>query len=128
MELIFLKFIRFAVVGLIGMSVDFSSTFLAKERCRLNKYLANTIGFVLAVCINYVLNRYWTFQSQNNAIAVEFIYFILISTLGLALNSAILWLCHDKRHLPFYLSKIIAIGITVLWNFSGNYLFTFSSG
>lgn len=119
------RLIKFCVVGCSGMIVDFFFTWLCKEKFKWNKYISNSIGFILAATNNYVWNRIWTFQSQNMEVAREYISFIVISLIGLGLNNLIIYLLHEKLHFNFYLSKIIAIGCVTLWNFSLNYVFTF---
>ena len=119
------RLLKFCVVGISGMIVDFFFTWLCKEKIKWNKYISNSIGFILAATNNYVWNRIWTFQSQNMEVAREYISFIVISLIGLGLNNLIIYLLHEKLHFNFYLSKIIAIGCVTLWNFSLNYVFTF---
>ena len=120
------RLIKFCVVGFSGMLVDFFFTWLCKEKFKWNKYISNSIGFILAATNNYVWNRIWTFQSQNMEVAREYISFIVISLIGLGLNNLIIYLVHEKLHWNFYLSKIIAIGCVTIWNFSLNYVFTFN--
>ncbi len=59
------RMIRFGIVGASGILVDFSITWLFKERLKLNKFVANSLGFITAVTTNYLLNRVWTFQNTN---------------------------------------------------------------
>ena len=124
-NIVFLKFIKFCVVGFSGMIIDFGTTWLLKEKVKINKYLANSCGFVLAASSNYILNRIWTFESKNSEIATEYFSFFAISLIGLGLNNLFLWILSDKLKLNFYLSKIIATVIVTLWNFLMNFLFTF---
>lgn len=42
------QFIKFCVVGGSGVFVDFGVTYLCKEFLRLNKYVANSLGFLCA--------------------------------------------------------------------------------
>jgi putative flippase GtrA len=72
-----------------------------------------------------MLNRWWTFQSHNPEVAVEYFKFIGISLIGLAINTAILWALVTKFKLNFYISKLGAIAVVTIWNFGMNYLFTF---
>ncbi|MDD4921911.1 MAG: GtrA family protein [Bacteroidales bacterium] len=122
---LFFKLIKFCVVGFSGMFVDFGATWLLKEKARINKYLANSTGFVLAATSNYFLNRIWTFHSHNQQIATEYFSFITISLIGLGINNLIIYLLTEKFKLNFYLSKLFAIGIVTIWNFVMNYLITF---
>ena len=123
-----IQFIKFCVVGASGMAVDFGITFLGKEKLRLNKYVANSLGFISAASTNYVLNRLWTFHSRDPQVAQQYMQFIGISAIGLLINNLIIYLLNDRARVGFYLSKLIAIGVVTLWNFFMNYFFTFTSG
>lgn len=120
-----IRFVRFGIVGASGMLVDFGVTWLCKEKLRWNKYLSNSLGFVLAATNNYLWNRLWTFESESTEVAREYISFFVIALIGLGLNNLIIFLLHDKLHWNFYWSKLIAVGIVTLWNFGMNYVFTF---
>ncbi len=122
---ILMRFIRFGIVGASGMIVDFGVTWLCKEKLRWNKYVSNSLGFILAASNNYFWNRLWTFHSESVEIVREYSTFVLIALVGLGLNNLIIWLLHEKAQLNFYLSKLIAIGCVMIWNFSMNYVFTF---
>lgn len=120
-----LKFLKFSVVGFSGTAVDFGITWLCKEKLGLNKYLSNSLGFILAATNNYIWNRVWTFQSTNSNISAEYGKFFLVSLAGLGINNLIIYLLHGKLNLNFYLSKVFAIGVVMFWNFTMNYFFTF---
>lgn len=124
MDLI-LKFIKFSIVGFTGVIVDFSATFIAKEKLKIQKYIANSIGFTLAATNNYILNRIWTFQSKDPEILLQYGKFFIISVIGLLLNNLIVYLLHGRTKLNFYISKGFAILVVTLWNFLANYKFTF---
>ena len=124
-RLFLLKFLKFCVVGLSGMVIDFSTTWLLKEKAKVNKYIANSTGFILAATSNYIWNRIWTFQSENSQIAVEYLSFILISVAGLGINNFVIYLLNDRLKINFYLSKLLAIGVVTIWNFLMNFIITF---
>lgn len=121
-----IKFLKFGVVGLSGVFVDFGFTYIFKEKLKLNKYMSNSLGFCIAASTNYILNRIWTFQSNNPEVAREFTEFFLISLIGLGINNSVLYFMINRFKLNFYVSKLIAIGVTTIWNFFANYLYTFA--
>jgi len=121
-----LKFIKFGVVGFSGLFIDFGFTYLCKEVFKIQKYVANAIGFTIAASSNYFLNRIWTFHSMNPEIAVEYTEFLLISFLGLGLNTLILYFVINRFKLNFYVAKVIAIGIVTIWSFFANVFLTFA--
>jgi putative flippase GtrA len=120
-----LKFFKFGLVGASGVVVDFGVTWLLKEQLRLNKYLANSMGFACAVLSNYILNRLWTFHSADPQVGVQFAKFAVVALVGLGMNNAILYFLNEQRGVQFYTSKLVATGIVMIWNFGANYLFTF---
>jgi putative flippase GtrA len=123
---LFWKFFKFGVVGFTGLIIDYGITYLLKEKVKIYKYLANAAGFSVAATTNYCLNRVWTFHSKDPNLAIEYGQFILVSVVGLGINSLILWLMVSKFKFNFYFSKLIAIGITTIWNFTANVIITFA--
>ncbi len=119
------RFIRFCIVGTSGMLIDFGITWLLKEKAGMNKYIANSFGFILAASSNYLLNRYWTFHSCDSQIVTQYFEFILVSLAGLGINSLIILLFSEKNRINFYLAKLFAIVVVMLWNFVINSLLTF---
>lgn len=126
-KMLVFKFLKFGLVGLSGLVLDFGTTYLTKEKLRWNKYLANSLGFAVACSSNYTLNRTWTFHSADPGIGWQFSRFLLVSLVGLLLNNLILYFLTDRAKFNFYFSKFLAIVLVFVWNFSINYLYTFSS-
>lgn len=119
------KFIKFGIVGASGMVIDFGTTYIFKELVKVQKYIANAIGFTIAATTNYFFNRIWTFHSNNPEIAIEYSKFFFVSLIGLGINTLILWVFVSRYKMNFYLSKLFAICVVILWNFFVNVWFTF---
>lgn len=120
-----LKFVKFGIVGFSGVLVDFSITFACKEYLRIQKYVANAIGFTIAATTNYFLNRVWTFESTNPNIMMEFTRFFVIALIGLGINSLIVWAMSGKLKVNFYIAKLAATVVVTGWNFLINAYYTF---
>ena len=121
-----LKFLKFGAVGFSGVLVNFGVTWFFKEVCKFNKYLSNILGFIAAATTNYLLNRWWTFQSTTPQVGAEYAKYFLISVVGLGIDTLTVYLLNGKLKWNFYLSKVFAVGASTLWNFFGNLLFTFA--
>ena len=119
------QFIKFCVVGGSGVFVDFGITYACKEWLRLNKYLANSMGFICATTSNYMLNRLWTFHNANPDIATQSLRFLGIAAVGLLVNNLTIYLLNGRFRFNFYLAKLFAIGVVTFWNFFMNYYFNF---
>lgn len=123
-----LSLIKFGVTGMSGLVIDFSLTWLFKEEFHVNKFIANAIGFTVAVLSNYFINRFWTFSEVNKQhVGKQLSAFIMVSLFGLLLNSAFLYLFTTVWTLNFYLGKILAVILVFFWNFSANYFLVFKA-
>lgn len=120
-------FIKFGITGASGLIIDFSLTWLFKDELQLNKFLANAIGFSAAITSNYIINRYWTFKDHKSKAATQFTAFVMVSLIGLLLNSLVIFLLNNIMNINFYISKAAAVLIVFFWNFSLNYFFVFKA-
>lgn len=126
MEGIIYKLIKFSAVGFSGLLMDFSLTYLLKEKFNINKYLANSAGFTLAASSNYYFNKIWTFENTSLNITEQYTSFFVIALIGLFITNSMIYLLNHKLQWGFYFSKLIAIGLVIIWNFTMNYLYTFA--
>ena len=124
---LFLKFIKFGIVGFSGVFIDFGFTYLTKEYLKAQKYLANAIGFTMAASSNYYLNRIWTFHSHDPNVGGEYMRFILVSLLGLGISTLVIYVLNGRFKMNFYFAKLFAIGGVTIWNFFVNIMYTFVS-
>jgi putative flippase GtrA len=120
------RFLKFGLVGLSGMVIDFGVTWICKEKLQFNKYISNSLGFCCAVINNFLLNRYWTFAATAHPLAIQFSKFVLVSATGLIINNILLYLLVKYFKNNFYFLKFIVIGLVFFWNYFANFLFTFN--
>lgn len=120
------ELVSFGIIGSIGMVIDFGLTFLLREKARMNEYAANAIGFLLAVTNNYFFNKFFTFHDFTPLSLKQFSMFLLISIIGLSLNSLFLFLLQRLFKIKFYWAKLFATGLVFMWNFIVNSFITFS--
>lgn len=120
------RFIKFGLVGISGIVIDFSVTWWCKEKWQLNKYISNSAGFCCALASNFILNRYWTFEQTGRLFVTQFATFALISITGLIINNLLLYLLSKYIKANFYLIKLAVIGLVFFWNYFMNFLFTFN--
>tara|TARA_Y100001978_G_C23571535_1_gene374400 strand:+ start:301 stop:681 length:381 start_codon:yes stop_codon:yes gene_type:complete len=117
--------LKFALVGMLGVIINFSSTWILKEIVIVNKYLSNATGYSLAMSVNFFLNKIWTFSNGYEIILVQILKFLLVISVGVLLNHLIVYYFHEKSKMNFYFSKLIAVAIVFVWNFSMHSYFTF---
>jgi putative flippase GtrA len=111
------QFSRFFLVGVISAAIEMSILIGLVEYVSWDYLAANLIAFNITNLLNYVLSRMWVFTSDNNKIAPEFKKFMIFVLIGLLINQFFLWVFVEFISLDYKTSKVLAIGITIVWNF-----------
>ena len=118
--------LKFALVGLLGVMINFSSTWILKDIINANKYFSNATGYSIAMTFNFILNKIWTFSDGYDIIFLQIFKFLFVISMGVLLNHLIVFYFHEKNKLNFYFSKLIAVAMVFVWNFSMHSYFTFN--
>jgi putative flippase GtrA len=125
------RFLRFSVVGTIGAVVDFGILNLLVLLFGLAKVWANAWSFSVAVCSNFLWNRFWTYpETRGDPVLPQITQFVLVNVIGLGINQAIFlsldrWAFPNWGPLGYNLAKVIATGVVLFWNFGANRLWTY---
>lgn len=92
---------RFAAVGGVGFVVDVAVfnllrvTVLSPEHLHEGPVVAKIVSTSLAIVVNWVGNRYWTFGPHRRPQALrEGFEFVLVSVGGMLIGLACLWVSH----------------------------------
>ena len=120
-------FFKFSVSGLCGVLTNFLLTFLLKEKLFLNKYISNSSALTIALFINFILNRNWTYQVNLDPLYNQFLKFLLVVTISVFINHFIVYISHKNFKFNFYFSKLIAVILVFMWNFVMHSVYTFKS-
>lgn len=112
------EFVQYAVVGGTCTLIDFVLLYLLTTKGGVHYLVSSSISFAIGVVVNWVLCTYWIFDFHKvQRQSMEFMYYVLISAVGLGLNALLMWLFTDGFGLWFMVSKLIAAGITLFYNF-----------
>jgi len=138
------RFMRFAVVGIIGALVDFGVANILVHYFHLPLVVGGTVSFICAILSNFSWNRVWTYpDSRSKPVVKQLVEFSLVSVAGLLIRLPILALVEPIavrlfEHLPnefLHLSDevlatnftlAIAVIIVMFWNFFANRFWTYS--
>jgi len=101
MRLLISQLARFGAVGAIGFVVDtaifnlLSVTVLSPDKLHEGPLWAKVISTSIAIVVNWIGNRYWTFNRDRPANVVrEAVEFASVSVVGLLIAIACLWISH----------------------------------
>lgn len=109
---------RFGLVGGSAFIIDYGIMVFLTEVLGVNYLLSSGISFCISVIYNYILSVKWVFDSsQKRKKSEEFMLFLILSIVGLGINEAIMWILVDKINIIYFISKIFATSIVMIYNF-----------
>lgn len=112
------QIIRFAFVGGGAFVIDYGVMIFLTEVGGLNYLISSAISFTISVIFNYIMSVKWVFNvSGERSQTQDFAVFIVLSVIGLGINSLIMWIAVDKFHIFYMISKIGATAIVMVYNF-----------
>lgn len=123
----FYPFFKYCVVGVLGTGIDVGIVFFLVEFFRFNPIVAAFFGFLFAVINNFFLNKIWTFQNTSSNYRKLWIKFFLVSSVGLGLTIIFMMVFWDIFGMYYIFAKLLTSVIVLLWNFSANKFWTFTS-
>lgn len=146
------RFIKFAIVGIIGAMIDLGTTNLllatvfrpTSPADVTPERIAASIGFTLAVTSNFLWNRYWTYpDSRSRPLALQIVQFFVVNLVGLGIRYLILGLLEPPfggmisgvvpsmsgetvAKLATNGAVLVSLVVVMLWNFFVNRRWTYS--
>jgi putative flippase GtrA len=138
------RFLRFAVVGVVGAVVDFGLANLLTRLFHVPLVIAGALSFIAAILSNFTWNRFWTYpDSRSKPIARQLIQFGIVSVMGLAIRVPVLYFLEpimealaqslrlglpplmDAKAVGDNITLAIAVVIVMFWNFFANRYWTY---
>jgi putative flippase GtrA len=149
------RFAKFLVVGAVGFVVDFGAFNLLLRVFNIDRVVAQTISFSLAVTSNFIWNRRWTYpESRSKPIARQFGQFFVLNLIAWLVRTPIFVLLGPPmtalvasmadgpfagplefatrtlnatvQQLGYNAALGCAVIVVMLWNFFSNRLITYS--
>lgn len=120
-----LEFLRFGLVGVVNTFVDFVVFVLLYRLTDIDPLLCNGIAFLVAVTNSYLMNHHWTFRDTGSTLSFKaYIRFVVLNTGGLLIGTLAIVLLGE--YMPLELAKLIAAGLTLIWNYTCSKMFVFN--
>lgn len=126
------QFSKFVLIGFLNTGIDFAILNLLMWQTGIysGRYIIilNAISFSVAVINSYFWNKLWIFRAGGTEKkAGEFAQFVAITLVGMALNTTVVYVITTLVSPMFGLSaelwanlaKVVATGISLVWNFAG---------
>jgi putative flippase GtrA len=124
---VFIQLLRYGVVGGFAFAVDLGTLVALTELAGCHYLVSATVGFALGVATNYLLSIFWVFHERTvRNRTTEFVVFLILGVLGLGINHLTLFVLTGLVGIHYTASKVVATGLTFVWNFVSRKLLLFT--
>lgn len=115
------QFLKFGVVGVIAFAIDYGVLMLLSQVFGMDPVLAAGISFCVSVIFNYLASMRYVFTHREDLSRTrEFVIFIVLSAVGLAINEACMAAgvaVLGTSALMVTVTKLFATAVVMVWNF-----------
>lgn len=115
------QILKFGVVGIIATVIDFGVLYVLSQPLGLDPVLSAGISFCVSLLFNYVASMRYVFTHREDmSRSREFVIFLVLSLIGLAINEAIMAAgvaVLGNSALAVMGTKVLATAIVMVWNF-----------
>ena len=90
------QILKFGVVGGLAFLIDFIvyTIVLSLLDWKYGYLIAGFVGFTVSLSFNYIASMAFVFERKENADKKkEFVVFMMLSLVGMGINTLVLWLC-----------------------------------
>ena len=112
-----MQILKFGIVGGTAFVIDYGIFTILSQFLNIHYLIASIISFSISVIYNYILSIKWVFDVSKKQTSKEFIVFVILSVIGLGINSLIMYVSVDLMHIHEMIGKIIATAIVMVYNF-----------
>jgi putative flippase GtrA len=124
------QFVKYAMVGVLNVGVHVS-LFNLFVIAGLHTIGANALAFFLASINSFFLNKRWAFRDgRREAVVRQYLVFLFFTLVGLGLHtgafSLLLIPLHPHGTLGKNVALLLALPVSVIWNFTCYRLWTFT--
>lgn len=114
--------LRFGAVGLLTALLHYSVLFCGVAVIGLGSTLASSLGFVVAVCFNYLMHYHWTFAASEGREPAPhgraLRRYLAMIACGFVINAAAMYISVHVLHWHYLLAQGVALVAVVSWNFT----------
>ena len=115
------QFLKFGVVGTIAFCIDYGVLMLLSQAFGVDPVLSAAVSFCVSVIFNYLASMRYVFTHREDmSRGREFVIFIVLSAVGLAINEicmAVGVAVLGTSALMVTVTKLFATAVVMVWNF-----------
>lgn len=118
------QIVKFGMVGVGSTLLDYGLMLLFKEIIGFHYLLSSTLSYGISLVFNYFASMNYVFEGKEEiSRKKEFLIFTVLCLMGMGLNQLVLWIIVEYAGIDYRISKVLATGVVMVWNFVTRKLF-----
>jgi putative flippase GtrA len=119
------QFVRFALAGTAATVTTYAVLIIGVEGYQINAVTASVAGYVLGIVVNYILNYWYTFGSdQHHHVVIP--KFLAVMVVGMFINAAVMYAGINWLGFHYMLAQLAAVAVVLMLSFTANRLWAFA--
>lgn len=113
------QFKKYLIIGFSSFALEYLiyvGLLLLTGSLKQKVIISSTIAQAIVFCYNFLLNRYWSFQSQVK-LGEQLPKYAVIFLFNVTVSNLLLLLLSHQLKMNYYISKVLVMGAIVSWTF-----------
>lgn len=112
---------KYAVAGVVNTCVGYAVFWITLHWLGFEPAVANTAGYAIALCVSFLLNKFFVFSGSRSSIHASW-RFAIAFCLAFSLNQLVLFMLSSMFSLPAEIAQIFAmVSYTLAFYFMSKY-------
>lgn len=111
------QFLKYGISGGLAFILEYSTFYILNNLAGLWYIWSNSIAMTLGFVLSFLLNRYWSFKATSANALKQLIMYGILFVVNLGISNLLMMLFIDALGINSMISKILAIGVLMCWNF-----------
>ncbi|MBI4098562.1 MAG: GtrA family protein [Candidatus Magasanikbacteria bacterium] len=110
------KFAKYFVVGFSGLILDIGLLYIASDVLRIRPLLALLVTQIIVIVYNFLLNKYWSFESRG-AHGRQLLRYSVVLGFNYLFGEAAMYVGNEVFGIHHLLIRAATVALAVSWNF-----------
>lgn len=109
-------FIRYLIVGGTTFIIDFGLLFSLYSKLKIHIAISTSVAYWIAVVYNFILNRYWTFNThEKESLKRHIIMYVALLIVNYLF--VVIFVSALSHHINYIFAKALAVIIQMSWTY-----------
>lgn len=111
------SFIRYFFVGGIAFAMDYALSMFFFSALNFTEVLSNTMSVFIVSIMKFFINKKYTFKNSSKKAKEQILMSFVVLGFYMIFTGTLVYIFSNIMKMPFYISKVIVVGLGVSVNY-----------